>query len=116
MADYKVAEKLKLSQPHRAEISRIAAEYNRTKSEVMMSLTQQTADASPDGSRRAVMMRLDASQLENIHSPAYLKLDAAKQAAETKIMALLSPEEKAAWNQAIGTPKLFRKYLPGNRF
>lgn len=116
LSDTPVADKLHVAPERRAQIGKAAAEYERVKQEVMASLTQQTEQNSPDGGRRAVMMRVDTSELSKPLSPAYKKLSAAKKQAEDAILAALSPDERAAWKTAQGAPFAFRQDLPGNRF
>lgn len=116
LSDTQVAAKLRVAPERRADIAKAAAEYERVKQEVMASLTQQTQQDSPDGSKRAVMMRVDTSDLSKPLSPAYKKLSAAKRQAEDVILAALSPDERAAWKSAQGAPFAFRQDLPGNRF
>jgi len=115
LADPAIAEKVKLTPEHRAEISAIASRYAAVKSEVLMSLAQTNQEASADGSRRTVSVRLDTSSLERPMSPARQKIEAAKKEAENKILSLLSDEEQANWQALCGKPFTFRKDLPGLR-
>ena len=115
LADPEIAEKVKLQPERRAEIAAIASRYAAAKSEVLMSLTQISEDASADGSRRTVAVRLDTSELEKPMSPARQKIEAAKKEAENKILSLLSDEEQANWQALCGKPFTFRKDLPGLR-
>ncbi len=116
MADTQVAERLKLSRESRNEIAPIAAQYQAVKSEVMASLSQKQEDVSPDGSRRAVMMRINASELEKPLSPARKKLEKAKKEAEAAILAAISDDERSRWNAACGEPFKFRADIKGLRF
>ena len=61
LADTSVAQRVELSRDTRVAIEPFATRYNATKSEVFASLSQKQEDVSPDGSRRAVMMRVNAS-------------------------------------------------------
>jgi|SRR5579871_3383038 len=115
LGDSKVAERLKIGSAHRAEIGRIAGEYQAVKGQVMMDLAQKDEQTSPDGNQ-LVRVRVHTEELEKPLSPAYKRLSAAKSAAETQILALLSDAEKAAWKAAQGAPFRFRTDLPGNRF
>ncbi len=116
MADQVVAERLKLSQESRNEIAPIAARYGAVKSEVMASLTQAQEDVSPDGSRRTVMMRVNADELERPFSPARQKLKKAKREAEKAILAILTEDERSRWTAACGAPFTFRADIKGLRF
>jgi hypothetical protein len=114
LADQKVADRLKIAQESRREIAPIAGEYHAVKAKVMMELAQQSQEGS--GGQVRVMMKLNTKELENPLSPSYKKLDAAKKEAEKKILAVLSPEDKATWKQAQGAPFVFRTDQRGNRF
>lgn len=116
LMNQKVSERMKITPDHRSEIMKINAEYQKVKQEVMMSLMQQSNDGSPDGSRRATRIQINAQELDKPLSPAYKKLDAAKTEAEKKILDVLSDEEKANWKAALGAQFTFRTDLPGNRF
>lgn len=116
LAEPEVAQKAELSAEHRSEIARIAAEYAAVKSEVLASLSQTREDASPDGTRRMVAVRLDTSELDKPFSPARKKLEKAKKEAERQILAVLSREERARWDSMCGKPFTFRTDLKGLRF
>lgn len=116
LADPQVAKLVELSSESQVEVVRIAAAYTATKTEVMTSLSQKTEDSSPDGTRRAIMMRIDTSELDKPFSPARKKLERAKQEAEKQINSVLTPDEKARWRKAIGEPFTFRADIKGLRF
>lgn len=116
LAEPKVADKVGLRPDARAEIGRIAAEYEKVKSEVMQSLAQVQEAVSPDGTQRSVAVRLDTSELERPLSPLRKRLQRAKKSAEEKILALLQPEERERWDALCGAPFTFRSGLPGLRF
>jgi hypothetical protein len=116
MAEPGVAQQMQLSAEHRSEVARIAAEYAAVKSEVMASLAQKQEDASMDGSRRMVAIRLDTSELEKRFSPARQKLEKAKQDAERRIMEVLDRDERARWRAACGDPFTVRADIKGLRF
>ncbi len=116
MAEPEVAQQVRLSAEHRSEVARIAAEYAAVKSEVMASIAQKQEDASPDGSRRMVAIRLDTSELDKRFSPARQKLEKAKQDAERTILAALDPDERARWKAACGATFTFRSDIKGLRF
>jgi hypothetical protein len=111
LATPKAAERLKIDNAHRAQIGQIATEYNMEKQDVMMKL----AERNDDGNGR-VMVRINTKALDNPQLPEVKQLKKAKEAAEKKILAVLSAEEKERWNKALGEPFSFRTDLPGNRF
>jgi hypothetical protein len=116
MADSRVAERLQLGSETRAVIAEAAREYAGVKSEVLSSLASKREDVSPDGTRRAIAMRLDTSELDKPFSPARKKLEKAKQAAERKVLDSLTPEELERWKAACGKPFTFRSDIKGFRF
>jgi hypothetical protein len=116
LSDSKTAAKVKISPEHQGEIGKIAAAYAQTKQDVMSALMQHETQSSPDGSQKAVMVRLNTKELENPVSPYTQKLTAAKKGAEQRIMAVLSAGEKDSWKTAQGAPFTFRTDLPGLRF
>ncbi|MCX6360895.1 MAG: hypothetical protein NT029_13875 [Armatimonadetes bacterium] len=116
LADADVAAAAGVGAEARSRIAAISGEYEREKQAVMMELAQKQKDASPDGSKRSVMIKMDTKQLENPLSPQYQKLDKAKRAAEARALACLTAEEKKGWEAAQGAPFTFRKDVPGVRF
>lgn len=101
MADPKVADELKLTPAHRTEIGRIASAYEQETGTVMREAFQnirENGGLMPDFSSRL--------------SPLRQKLDKSRKNAEAQALALLSPEEKAAWTAAIGEPFTFRADPP----
>lgn len=111
LADQKVAEKLKIERAHRAEIDKAASAYRTEKQEVLMKL----AEKNDDGNGR-IMVRMNTKELDNPLSASAKQLSKAKEAAEKKILAVLSTEERARWDKAQGESFTFRVDIPGNRF
>ncbi len=101
MADPKVADELKLTPANRAEIGKIAAAYEQETGTVMRDAFQN--------------MRENGGQMPDFYSrlsPLRQRLDKSRKDAEAQTLALLSPEEKAAWTAAIGEPFTFRADPP----
>jgi len=99
LADPKVAEQVKLSPQRRAEIAKIVADW------------QQTMRAAFDATRESGQF----PDMERRLSPTRQKLDKDKKAAETKVEAVLSDQERAAWQAALGEPFTFRADPPRPR-
>lgn len=107
LADGRIADEVRLSAEHRAEIGKIVSEYNRKRFEIL----RETAQVSTDGNRQAIVLR--APESESPLSPRRKQLDAARKDAEVQILAVLSGEERAPWKSAQGAPFVFRKDQPG---
>jgi hypothetical protein len=99
--DPKVADELKLSPESRAAIAKIAADYQATVGKTMQEAFQ---GAAQNGN----LQRGQGPDISNKLSPLRKALDAAKKDAEEKIVAALTPEEKATWTAAQGDPFKFR--------
>lgn len=100
MADPKVAEELKITPPHRAEIEKIAAAYEQENGQIMRTAFEQ---ARTSGTRPDFESRL---------SPLRQKVEKTRKDAEASVLKVLSPEEMAAWTAAIGEPFTFRPDPP----
>lgn len=116
LAEPPVAKSVGFSREAAAQVSKYAAEYAATKSEVMASLARTQEDVSPDGSQRRVAARIDTSELDRRFSPARKKLLKAKAKAETSILGVLNPDELKRWAEACGKPFTFRSDIKGMRF
>lgn len=103
LADPKVADEIKLSAAHRTEVGQIVADYQQQTGEVMR--------AAMDSARQSGQF----PDLDSKLSPTRQKLTKTKKAAEDKVTALLSDQEKAAWAAAIGEPFTFRADPPRQR-
>jgi hypothetical protein len=116
LSDYKIAEKAKITGPHRQEIGKLAGEYQRAKMAILMELaeTQDEGDPASGQFRRAV--RIDSSKIEKTGTPAFNKLSALKKEVDEKIMALLSDDEKKSFEKIQGEQFTFRKEPVGDRF
>jgi hypothetical protein len=118
LADQKIADKVGISRETRPEINKIVGEYNMEKMKVMQSLMQVDETPRQDGNNVQLrrMVKMNTKELENPLSPAYKALDEAKKAAEKKVLAALTPEDRDSWRKAQGAPFTFRTDIAGNRF
>jgi hypothetical protein len=96
LADAKVADEIKLTPANRTEVAKIVADYQQQSGEVMR--------AAFEAARASGQFPDFQSRL----SPVKQKMDKTRKAAEEKVVALLSDEEKAAWDAAQGEPFTFR--------
>jgi hypothetical protein len=103
LADPKVADEIKLSPDHRAQITKIFADWQQTTQPTMRDAFEQARQNN------------QFPNFESRLSPARQKLDREKKAAEARVEAVLSTEEKAAWQAAIGEPFTFRPDPPRQR-
>lgn len=116
LGNTKTAKKIGLSADAASQIAKAAADYQAEKQKIIMLMATQDKNASPDGSQVMVRMKVNTKALDNPLSPEYRKLSARKKEAEKRVLALLSQDERDAWNRALGAPFTFRTDLPGNRF
>lgn len=101
MADPKVAEELKVTPAHRAEIGKIVAAYEQETGEVVRTAFGQARESG--GQMPDFYSRL---------SPLRQKLEKSRKDSEAQVQALLSDQEKAAWTTAIGERFTFRADAP----
>ena len=114
LGNSKVASDLKLDPTHRAEISRLYSDYSTKKQEIIMAGAQVEENNDGPNVRRSV--RIDGRKLFMPGSDTFRKLSTLKTEAETKILAVLSAEEKSAWQTAQGESFTYRTDQPSDRF
>lgn len=108
LADPKIADELKLTQEHRAEIQKIQQEFQQQQGELMRSAFESMQGSG--GFQPGQPPRFP--DFTNKLSPWKQKMDKIRKAAEEKTLAVLNEQEKAAWKTANGEPFTFRADLP----
>jgi hypothetical protein len=110
----KVAYEVKISPEHRSAINQIMTDYYEKKQEIIMAAAQ--VEERNDGGNVARAVRIDGRKVFAPGSDSFKKLTVLKANAEAKIIAVLSAQEKSAWQAAQGDPFTFRADLPADRF
>lgn len=116
LQDVAIAEAVRIRPGIKQGIAEAVGEYDRTKQQVMMELSQTEESGSDDGSSRMVKVKINTEELEKPFSPHRQKLEKARKKMETAILALLDGDESRRWAEAQGTPFAFRKDIKGLRF
>jgi len=112
MADPKVADELKLSPEHRVAIAKIGNDYQQETGQVMRDAFQQMHEQIQQNGGSQPGEPPPFPDFTSKQSPYRQKLDKIRKGDETKVMALLSDDENAAWKAAIGAPFTFRPDPP----
>ena len=115
LGDPRTAEKVQLSPAHRAEIARIAAEYETQRQQAVqqyMAEVRETAAVQGVPARPGLIRRSSAAALQNRLSPVRQKIEDLRKDAEARVLALLSPEERQQWEAAQGPKFKFRADRP----
>jgi len=103
LADPKVADEVKLTPEHRTQVAQIVTAWQQETGETMRAAFEQARQNN------------QVPDLDSRLSPTRQKLDRSKKAAEAQVEAVLSPEERAAWDAAIGAKFTFRADPPVQR-
>ncbi len=107
LSDKKVADRFALTPEQRTKITAILAEYRKSQNDLFTSSFTALRGAAPEPG--APPVRPDPAMIEKKLGEMQEQLDKVRAAQADKILALMTDQQKAAWNGAQGSKFTFRK-------